>query len=146
MREYIPKMKAALYRAVAPKTEPPLVIAALHPKMLALAASEARGTHTYFCLPEHTKRAREVMGPDAWVCPSVIAILEQDAAKARAGAKRAKQPFDKRFVQGSSRHRHRYFMKVGRRAETGGHPRLWSLLEMSGESRAPLPDSGFVAA
>jgi probable F420-dependent oxidoreductase len=87
MREYIPRMRAALYRAVAPKTEPPLVIAALHPKMLALAASEARGTHTYLCLPEHTKRAREVMGSDAWVCPSVIAILEQDAAKARARAR-----------------------------------------------------------
>jgi probable F420-dependent oxidoreductase len=87
MREYIPRMKAALYRAVAPKTEPPLVIAALHPKMLALAASEARGTHTYLCLPEHTKRAREVMGPNAWVCPSVIVILEQDAAKARARAR-----------------------------------------------------------
>jgi probable F420-dependent oxidoreductase len=80
-------MKAALYRAVAPKTEPPLVIAALHPKMLALAASEARGTHTYLCLPEHTKRARDVMGPNAWVCPSVITILEQDAAKARARAR-----------------------------------------------------------
>src|SRR4029077_7516357 len=87
MREYIPRMRAALYRAVAPKTEPPLVIAALHPKMLALAASEARGTHTYLCLPEHTKRARDVMGPDAWVCPSVIIILEQDAAKARARAR-----------------------------------------------------------
>ena len=27
------------------------------------------------------------MGPDAWVCPSVIVILEQDAAKARARAR-----------------------------------------------------------
>jgi probable F420-dependent oxidoreductase len=87
MSEYIPRMKSALYRAVAPKTEPPLVIAALHPKMLALAAQEARGTHTYLCLPEHTKRAREVMGPDAWVCPSVIVILEQNATKARARAR-----------------------------------------------------------
>ena len=87
MSAYLPRMKSALYRAVAPKTEPPLVIAALHPKMLALAAREARGTHTYLCLPEHTKRAREVMGPDAWVCPSVIVILERDAAKARARAR-----------------------------------------------------------
>src|SRR5262245_17455596 len=87
MSEYIPRMKSALYRAVAPKTEPPLVIAALHPKMLALAAREACGTHTYLCLPEHTKRAREVMGPDTWVCPSVMMILERDAAKARARAR-----------------------------------------------------------
>jgi probable F420-dependent oxidoreductase len=87
MKEYIPRIKSALYRAVAPKTEPPLVVAALHPKMLALAAHEAHGTHTYLCLPEHTKHAREVMGPDAWVCPSVIVILERDAAKARARAR-----------------------------------------------------------
>ena len=87
MSEYLPRMKSALYRAVAPKTEPPLVIAALHPKMLALAGREARGTHTYLCLPEHTKRAREVMGPDAWVCPSVIVILERDAVRARARAR-----------------------------------------------------------
>ena len=87
MSEYIPRMKAAVYRAVAPKTEPPLVIAALHPKMLALTAREARGTQTYLCLPDHTKRAREVLGPEAWVCPSVIVILERDAAKARARAR-----------------------------------------------------------
>ena len=87
MKDYITRMKSSLYRAVAPKNEPPLVIAALHPKMLALAAREARGTHTYLCTPAHTKRAREVMGPNAWVCASLIVILEQDAAKARARAR-----------------------------------------------------------
>lgn len=87
MSAYIPRMKSALYRAVAPRTEPPLVIAALHPKMLELTAREARGTHTYLCLPEHTARARTVLGPDAWVCPSVIVILERDATKARARAR-----------------------------------------------------------
>lgn len=87
LSEYIPRMKSALYRAVAPKADPPLVIAALHPKSLALAAREARGTHTYLCLAAHTAKARSLMGPDAWVCPSVIAILERDAAKARARAR-----------------------------------------------------------
>ena len=87
LSEYIPKMKDALYRAVAPEVEPPLVIAALHPKSLQLAAREARGTHTYLCLPEHTANARKVMGPDAWVCPSQIVILEKDASKARARAR-----------------------------------------------------------
>lgn len=87
MSQYIPRMKSALYRAVTPKTEPPLVIAALHPKMLALAAREAQGTHTYLCLPEHTARARALMGLEAWVCPSLIVILERYAAKARAHAR-----------------------------------------------------------
>lgn len=87
MSEYIPRMRQALYNAVAPKAEPPLVIAALHPKMLNLAAREAHGTHTYMCGPEHTRKARAIMGPDKWVCASLTVILERDAAKARARAR-----------------------------------------------------------
>jgi probable F420-dependent oxidoreductase len=87
LSEYIPRMKSALYKAVAPKAEPPLVIAALHPKSLGLAAREAQGTQTYMCLPPHTSKARALMGPDRWVCPSVVVILERDAAKARARAR-----------------------------------------------------------
>ncbi len=87
LSEYIPRMKSSLYKAVAPKAEPPLVIAALHPKSLGLAAREAQGTHTYMCLPPHTKQARAIMGPDKWVCASVVVILERDAAKARARAR-----------------------------------------------------------
>jgi probable F420-dependent oxidoreductase len=87
LSEYIPRMKSALYKAVAPKAEPPLVIAALHPKSLGLAAREAQGTQTYMCLPPHTSQARALMGADRWVCPSVVVILERDAAKARARAR-----------------------------------------------------------
>lgn len=88
MRDYITRMKASLYRAVPPKTEPPLVIAAIHPKMLKLAAQEARGTQTYLVTPEHTKRAREVLGKDAWVCVGQITVLERDPSKARAAARK----------------------------------------------------------
>ena len=87
MSEYIPRMKQALYQAVAPKSEPPLVIAALHPKMLNLAAREAKGTQTYMCGPEHAEKARAIIGPDKWVCASLTVILERDAAKARARAR-----------------------------------------------------------
>ena len=51
MKEYLPKMKSALYRAPEPKEEVPIVIAALHPKMLELSAAQTRGTHTYFVPP-----------------------------------------------------------------------------------------------
>lgn len=87
MREYLSKMKAAMYQAVAPKEEPPVVIAALHPKMLALAAAETRGTHTYFVPPEHTAKARAAIGKDAWICAAQAVILETDPAKARAAAR-----------------------------------------------------------
>jgi probable F420-dependent oxidoreductase len=87
LADYIPRMKSSLYNAVAPKSEPPLVIASLHPKSLALAAREAHGTHTYLCLPPHTAQARAIMGPDKWVCASVVVIMERDAGKARARAR-----------------------------------------------------------
>ena len=88
MRRYIGQMKASLYRAVPPKTEPPIVIAAIHPKMLKLASEEARGTQTYLVTPEHTKRAREALGKDAWVCVGQTTILERDPSKARAAARK----------------------------------------------------------
>jgi len=88
MRDYIGKMKASLYRAVPPKTEPPLVIAAIHPKMLKLASQEARGSQTYLVTPEHTKRAREVLGKDAWLCVGQITVFDRDPSKARAAARK----------------------------------------------------------
>jgi probable F420-dependent oxidoreductase len=87
MKEYLPKMKAALYGAPKPSEEVPVVLAALHPKMLALAASEANGTHTYFVPPEHTAKARAAIGPKPMICAAQAVILETDAAKARAAAR-----------------------------------------------------------
>lgn len=87
MKEYLPKMKSALYRAPLPKEEVPVVIAALHPKMLALAAEQTNGTHTYFVPPEHTAKARAAIGPKPWICAAQAVILETDASKARAMAR-----------------------------------------------------------
>jgi probable F420-dependent oxidoreductase len=87
MKDYLPKMKGALYRAPKPPEEVPVVIAALHPKMLALAAAETNGTHTYFVPPEHTAKARAAIGPKPWICAAQAVILESDAAKARAMAR-----------------------------------------------------------
>ncbi|MGH7838213.1 MAG: TIGR03620 family F420-dependent LLM class oxidoreductase, partial [Candidatus Binataceae bacterium] len=87
MKDYLPRMKSALYRAPAPKEEVPVVIAALHPKMLALAAEQTQGTHTYFVPPEHTAKARAAIGPKPWICAAQAVILESDAAKARAAAR-----------------------------------------------------------
>jgi len=80
-------MKGALYMAPAPKEEVPVVIAALHPKMLALAAAETKGTHTYFVPPEHTAKVRAAIGPKPWICAAQAVILETDATKARSAAR-----------------------------------------------------------
>jgi probable F420-dependent oxidoreductase len=67
----------------------PVVLAALRPRMLRLAAEKAAGAHPYFVTPEHTARAREILGPDAWLAPEQKVLLESDPAKARAVARAA---------------------------------------------------------
>lgn len=87
MREYLGKMQAAPYTGIAPAEEPKTVIAALGPKMLELAASECAGAHPYFSSPDHTRFARDIMGPDALLCVEQKVILESDPTKARELAK-----------------------------------------------------------
>lgn len=87
MRDYLASMQSAVYVAPAPPAEPPIVLAALHPKMLVLAGTAARGTHTYFVPPEHTAKARKIMGEGPWICAAQAVVLETDAAKARAAAR-----------------------------------------------------------
>lgn len=83
MRAYLEAMAASPYMGVEPAEPPPTVIAALGPKMLELAASHCTGAHPYFSSPDHTRMARETMGPDAWLCVEQKVILESDPAKAR---------------------------------------------------------------
>ena len=69
------------------------VAAALGPRMLDLAAERSRGTHTYFTVPEHTRFARERVGPQALVAPELAVVVEDDddddaRAAARAYAQR----------------------------------------------------------
>jgi probable F420-dependent oxidoreductase len=61
--------------------------AALGPKMLALVAERALGTHTYFVTPEHTRFARDTVGPDALVAPELAVVVEPDAQAARVAAR-----------------------------------------------------------
>jgi probable F420-dependent oxidoreductase len=87
MKEYLPKLKGGLYGGPQPKDPVPIVIAALHPKMLALSAAETNGTHTYFVPPEHTAKVRAQIGPKPWICVEQALVLETDAAKARTVAR-----------------------------------------------------------
>ncbi|MBM4256935.1 MAG: TIGR03620 family F420-dependent LLM class oxidoreductase [Deltaproteobacteria bacterium] len=91
MRDYIAKMKAAPYNAPTPKEEPPIVIAAMMPKMLELAATETHGTLTYFTTTEQVAGYRKALGPKPWLAAVQLVMMESDAAKARAGARRYMQ-------------------------------------------------------
>jgi probable F420-dependent oxidoreductase len=59
------------------------IAAALGPKMLDLAAERSLGAHTYFVPPEHTRYARERIGPDAAIATEVAVVVERDEAIAR---------------------------------------------------------------
>ena len=89
MRDYLAKMDASPYSAVAPSEDPPRVIAALGPKMLELARDTCTGAHPYFTSPDHTAMARKALGPNPWLCVEQKIILETDAAKARQLARAA---------------------------------------------------------
>lgn len=87
MVEYLNEMEGAMYMATGPEEAPPTVLAALGPKMLALAAERTAGAHPYFVPPEHTALAREIMGPDALLAPEQKVCLETDPDAARALAR-----------------------------------------------------------
>ena len=87
MRAYLDRMDRAPYRAVPPPVRPIRVLAALGPKMLRLAAERADGAHPYFVPPEHTRRAREILGSDRLLAVEQAVVLETDAVKARETAR-----------------------------------------------------------
>jgi probable F420-dependent oxidoreductase len=74
---------------------PPIVIAALGPKMLELARDQALGSHPYFTPPEHTRFAREVLGQAPLLIPELAFTLARDPA---AGAATARG-YAKRYLQ-----------------------------------------------
>ena len=67
----------------------PRVIAALRPRMLRLAAEKALGAHTFLVSVEHTRRAREILGPDSLLIPEQKVVLTGDAAEGRTRARAA---------------------------------------------------------
>ena len=76
MRAYLEALEACQYAAVPPAEPPPIVLAALGPKMLELAARKTRGAHPCNITPEYTAQARARLGPDAWLCVEQKVVLE----------------------------------------------------------------------
>jgi probable F420-dependent oxidoreductase len=69
------------------------VLAALGPKALALAAERAAGAHPYLVTPDHTRIARETMGPGALLAVEQKAVLESDPVRARELARARVGPY-----------------------------------------------------
>jgi probable F420-dependent oxidoreductase len=62
-------------------------LAALGPKVLKLAAERTAGAHPYLSTPEHTRSARQLIGPAALLAPEQKVVLEADPVAARAIAR-----------------------------------------------------------
>lgn len=87
MRDHLAAMDAAPYRGPRPPVPTPRLLAALGPRMLALAAEAADGAHPYLVTPDHTATAREILGPDALLAPEQTVIVDADPTRARALAR-----------------------------------------------------------
>jgi probable F420-dependent oxidoreductase len=88
-RRPLTAMRGFLDALDASPTPPPAeerCLAAIGPKMLALAGERTAGTHPYFVTVEHTRFARERLGPGKLVAPEVACVIETDPARARAVA------------------------------------------------------------
>ena len=77
----------ALDAAEVPLAPQDRALAALGPKMLELAATRTAGAHPYLVTPEHSRIAREALGPDALVATEQGVVLETDPQRARAIAR-----------------------------------------------------------
>lgn len=65
------------------------VVAALGPRVLGLSARRSAGAHPYLTTPEHTARARELIGPSAFLAPEHKVVLTTDSARARTVGRQA---------------------------------------------------------
>jgi probable F420-dependent oxidoreductase len=87
MRQYLDDLQESRCDAPAGDVPVPVVLAALGPKMLALAGERTAGAHTYFMPVEHTRRARELLGPGRLLVPEQAVVVTDRPDEARAWAR-----------------------------------------------------------
>jgi probable F420-dependent oxidoreductase len=100
MREFLEAYRAAVYKGPMPDgwIEPPVILAALRERMLSLAATAADGAFPYLVTPERLAWTRSVLDAAATdrrplLAVSMPAVLETDAAAARAAARGYLAPY-----------------------------------------------------
>jgi probable F420-dependent oxidoreductase len=87
MTAYLDAMDAAAWTGPTLPDRPPVVLAALGPRMLELAAERSDGAHSYFVPVEHTRMARERLGPDPVLAVEITGVLDADPGRARETAR-----------------------------------------------------------
>ncbi|GAA0906890.1 LLM class F420-dependent oxidoreductase [Streptomyces thermoalcalitolerans] len=69
------------------------VLAALGPRMLELSRDRAAGAIPYLVTPDHTARARTLLGEATLLAPEFKVVLETDPARARTVARSSLAPY-----------------------------------------------------
>ena len=100
MREFLGAYRAAVYRGPlgAGASDPPILLAALRERMLALAATDADGAFPYLVTPERVAWTRAVLdaaNPDRRpiLAVSMPAVLESEPTAAREAARAYLAPY-----------------------------------------------------
>jgi probable F420-dependent oxidoreductase len=87
---YLDELDSALQHDPVPNSR--RVLAALGPRVLRLAAERSAGAHPYLTTPEHTGRARHLLGNSVFLAPEHKVVLtsseQEDADEARAVARK----------------------------------------------------------
>ncbi|MET8864513.1 LLM class F420-dependent oxidoreductase [Nonomuraea sp. NPDC004580] len=71
----------------APKTPPKIVLAALRPRMLRLAAEEADGAITNWLAPADVQKVRAEIGPDTELIARLFVCVDEDTERVRETAR-----------------------------------------------------------
>ena len=80
MRAYLD----GIHKGLPAGEEPPVVVAALGPKMLALSGEKSRGAVPYNVTPKHTAQAAAILGPGKTLAVEQKVTIESDPVRARA--------------------------------------------------------------
>jgi probable F420-dependent oxidoreductase len=83
MREYLAGMEAAPWRGPAADM-PPVVLAALGPRMTTLAAERTAGAYPYFTTVEHVREVRSILGDEPFLAVDLPVVLAPNLEAARA--------------------------------------------------------------
>jgi probable F420-dependent oxidoreductase len=78
MSRYLDGMDDVTPMAIGGDVHAPRVLAALGPRMLALARDKADGAHSYLVTPQHTAEARAALGPGKLLAVEQAVVLSVD--------------------------------------------------------------------
>ena len=133
MRAYLQAMDAASFDGHPDTATAPRVIAALGPKMIALGGELADGVHPFLSSPDHTCKARKILGPGKLLAVEQGVVLETDPGRARDAARANLE----RFLRWPNYRKH--FHRLGYQdsdLDSGGNDRLIDAIYAWGDVEA----------